>query len=205
MSIPEIIVKDRDITGKEESGRIRRAGRIPCVVYGLEAPPRNVTIEPKLVTKIVKSEKGLNTVMNLKLEDSDVTRHVMIKDVTRHPLTDRLLHVDFLRVDMNKPVTTIIPVRCKGQPEGVKLGGILTIVRHEVEVTCLPKDLPGSIDVDVSGLAMDDAVRVSNLPEIEGVTINLDAKRTIAVVHAPDKEAADEDEDEEIEVETVEE
>ena len=202
MSIPEIIVKDRETTGKEESGRIRRAGRIPCVVYGLDAPPRTVTIEPKLVTKIVKSEKGLNTVMNLKLEDSDVTRHVMIKDVTRHPLTDRLLHVDFLRVDMNQPVTVVIPIRCLGQPAGVKLGGVLTIVRHEVEVTCLPKDLPGTIEVDVSGLAMDEAVRVSDLPKIDGVTVNLEAKRTIAVVHAPDQEAAEDDDDE---IEAVEE
>jgi len=194
MSIPDIIVRDRELTGKGPAGRLRRSGRIPCVVYGLEIAPRAVSIDPKYVNKIFHSEKGLNTVMNLRLEDSETTRHVMIKAVDRHPLTDRLTHVDFLRVDMNKPVTVVIPVNCTGHPEGVKLGGVLTIVRHEVEVTCLPKDLPGSFNVDVSGLGMDDALRVRDLPVIDGVTINLEPRRTIAVVHAPDKEASEEEE-----------
>lgn len=195
MSIPEIIVRDRVLTGKEEAGRLRRSGRIPCVVYGLDADPKAVSVDPKNVNKIFHSEKGLNTVMNLRLEDSESTRHVMIKSVDRHPLTDRLIHVDFLRVDMDKPVTVVIPVSFTGQPAGVKLGGVLTIVRHEVEVTCLPKDLPGSYKLDVSDLGMDEAIRVGDLPQLDGVTLNLEARRTIAVVHAPDKEASDEEED----------
>lgn len=195
MSIPEIIVRDREGTGKGHAGRIRREGRIPCVVYGLNDPPKSVSIDPKFVNKIFSSDKGLNTVMNLKLEEGDSTRHVMIKSVSRHPLTDRLIHVDFLRVDMDQPVTVVIPVKCVGQPEGVKLGGVLTIVRHEVEVTCLPKDLPGSFSVDVSALGIDEAVRVRHISKVEGVTINLEPKRTIAVVHAPDKEATDDDDD----------
>ena len=204
MSIPEIVVKERELTGKEAAGRIRREGRIPCVVYGLDSPPKSVSVDPKFVNKIFHSEKGLNTVMNLRLETSDNTRHVMIKSVARHPLTDRLIHVDFLRVDMDKPVTVVIPIKCHGQPEGVKLGGILTIVRHEVEVTCLPKDLPGTIMLDVSSLGMDQALRVSDLPAMEGVNVNLESKRTIAVVHAPDKEASEEEE-EELEEEELEE
>lgn len=195
MSIPEIVVNSREFTGKEAAGRIRRQGLIPCVVYGLDADPASVTVDPKFVNKIFHSEKGLNTVMNLKLEGSDNTRHVMIKAVSRHPLTDRLMHVDFLRIDMDKPVTVVIPLKFTGQPEGVKLGGILTIVRHEVEVTCLPKDLPGTILLNVDGLGMDEAVRIGDLPELDGVKYTLGPKRTVAVVHAPDKEASDEEDE----------
>ena len=189
MSIPEIVVKPRELTGKGPAGRMRRAGIIPSVVYGLNDEPKKVTVEPKAINRIIHSEKGMNTVMNLRLEDTEATRHVMIKSVDRHPVTDRLIHVDFIRIDMDKEIAAVIPVTLVGSPEGVKLGGVLTMVRHEVEITCLPKNLPGEIRVDVTGLGLDDALRISDLPQLEGVVYTLEANRVVAVVHEPDKEA----------------
>ncbi|CAM2008558.1 50S ribosomal protein L25 [Acanthopleuribacter pedis] len=197
-NIPEIVVFPRELTGKGAAGRLRKEGMIPSVVYGLDVAPSSISVEPKTIGKILHSEKGLNAVVNLRLDNSDQTRHVMIKDLDRHPVTGRLTHVDFIRVDMDKEVDASIELEISGLPKGVKEGGVLTVVRHDVEVRCLPKFLPGVLKVDVSSLGIDDAKRVSDLPELEGVTYKLDAKRVIAVVHLPsNKNVVDEPEEEE--------
>ena len=150
MSIQDVVVNRREVLGKEETGRLRKAGQLPCVVYGMGGESVPVSVEPKVISTIIRSEKGLNTVLHLRLAGTEQTRHVMIKSLDRHPVTDRLTHVDFMRIDMEKPVTAIIPLKFTGAPEGVKLGGTLTLVRHEVEIECVPKYLLGSITVDVS-------------------------------------------------------
>ncbi|MCB1044808.1 MAG: 50S ribosomal protein L25 [Acidobacteria bacterium] len=200
MAVQEVVVKPRTTTGKEESGRIRRQGLIPAVVYGLNGDPVSVCVEPKIMNKVIRSEQGMNTVLKLKMEGSDQERHVMIKEVDRHPVTNRLWHIDFLRIDMDKMVTAIVPIEYDGTPAGVKLGGILTIVRHEIEIECLAKDLPGRIHLDVSGMGLDEALRVSNLPAIKGVTYQLAERRTLAVVHAPEAEAKETEEEDEEEI-----
>jgi len=195
MSIQDVVVKRRELLGKEETKRLRKTGLIPAVVYGMGGESVSVSLEPKSINRIIKSEKGLNTVLNLSLEGTDQTRHVMVKDLTRHPVTDRLTHIDFMRIDMQQEVDAVIPVNLTGTPEGVKLGGILTIVRHEVEITCLPKHLVGQITMDVTHLGLDEALRVGDLPAFEGVTYKLGPNRTVAVVHA-EKKAVIDDEDE---------
>lgn len=195
MSIQDVVVYPRTGTGKEATGRLRREGLTPAVVYGLKEDPVAVATYPKAVSKVLRSEKGSNTVLNLSLDGTDETRHVMIKTVDRDPLTDRLTHIDFIRIDMEKPVRTVIPVEVTGVPKGVKLGGVLTHARHEVEVDCLPQHIPGVIRADVSDLGLDDALRVSDLPEIDGVTYQLGPKRVICVVHLPDREVDVDNED----------
>lgn len=201
MSIQDLTVLPREICGKEETGRLRRQGFTPCVVYGLGGESIPVSVEPKAVNKILRSEKGLNTVLNLRMKDTDQTRYVMIKSVDRHPINDRLLHIDFLRVDMDKPITVTIPVHVTGTPAGVKLGGILTIVRHEIEVTAKPADVPASIEIDGTNIGLDEPVRIGDLPKSEGVEFALGPKRMVAVIHAPDSSSSidDEDDDEEAE------
>ncbi len=195
MAIEEVVVKPRLITGKEESGRIRKQGMIPAVVYGLKGESISVVVAPKTMNQIIKSDLGMNTVLLLKMEGTDQERHVMIRDITRHPVTSRLSHVDFLRIDLSKKVTATVQIELDGSPIGVKLGGLLTMVRHEIEVECLASDLPGRIHMDVSNLGIDEALRVSDLPSIPGVEYKLEAQRTIAVVHAPDAEAVEEEEE----------
>ena len=199
MSIQEVVVQPRTLLGKEESKRMRKRGLIPSVVYGYGVEPKNIAVEPKVINKIIHSEKGLNAVLNLRLVDTDQTRHVMIKHIDRHPVTDRLLHVDFLRIDMNRIIHATIELAFEGVPAGVKLGGILTTVHHQVDVECLPKDLPSMIRVDVTGLGMDEGIRVKDLPQYEGVTYKLDPEQTLAVVHPPQKEQVEEEEEEAVE------
>jgi large subunit ribosomal protein L25 len=202
MSIQEVVVTPRTGLGKGETKRLRKEGMIPSVVYGLGGDSVSVSVEPKTITKIIRSEKGLNSVLHLRLKNTEETRHVMIKDIDRHPVTDRLTHVDFLRINMDQTVSAVIPLRFEGQPEGVKLGGILTTVRHEVEIECLPNNLIGTIVVDVTHLGMDDALRVKDLPKFEGVTYQLGLQRTLAVVHAEKAVVVEEEEDEDVVDET---
>lgn len=197
-TIPEIVVSPREKNGTGEARRLRREeGMIPSVVYGLDAEPRSIAVAPKLINKILHSEKGLNTVVNLRLKDSEKTGYVMIKAMDRHPITDRLLHVDFLRVDMERPVHAVIPVEVSGEAPGVKMGGVLNIVRHELQITCLPKHLPGAFKIDVSGLGLDEAIRIKDLPQLEGVSYDLGPNRVVVVVHHEHTAVVDEDEAEE--------
>jgi large subunit ribosomal protein L25 len=123
----------------------------------------------------------------------------MIKDLARHPVTDRLIHVDFLRVDMAEVIETTVPLNFVGTAKGVKLGGALQIVRYEIPVSCLPKDLPGQIDLSVDDLDMDDSLRVEDVVFPEGVKPLMDPQRVLAVIHAQEAEEEEEVE-EEIEV-----
>jgi len=198
MSIQEVVVTRREGRGKGPAGRLRRSGYIPSVVYGGQGESFAVAVEPKTVIKVIKSEKGLNSVLSLRLADTEQTRHVMIKSLSRHPVTDRLMHVDFIRIDMDAKISAAIPLEFVGLAEGVKLGGVLTIVRHEVNIECLPKHLLGKIEVDVTGLGMDGTLRVKDLPVFDGVTYTVGPNRMIAVVHAAasaDVSVSDEDDD----------
>lgn len=196
MSIQDVVVNRREKLGKGESNRLRKSGLIPSVVYGLGGESTPVSVEPKAITRIIKSERGLNTILNLNLSGTDQTRHVIIKDLTRHPVTDRLTHVDFIRIDMEKPVTVTIPLHFEGTPEGVKFGGVLTIVRHEIEIDALPGKLLGRIDVNVAHLGLDEAIRIGDLPKFDRVSYKLGANRTVAVVHAEKEPAVVDDEEE---------
>jgi large subunit ribosomal protein L25 len=197
MSIQEVVVTNRESRGKGNAGRLRRSGYIPSVVYGGAGESVAVAVQPKTVMKVIKSERGLNSVLNLRLADTDKTRHVMIKSISRHPVTDRLMHVDFIRIDMDTMISAVIPLEFVGVAEGVKLGGVLTIVRHEVDIECLPKHLLGKIEIDVTGLQMDETIRVKDLPAFEGVTYTVGANRMIAVLHAAAaaEEVTDDDDD----------
>jgi len=183
--IQEVVVRPREGRGKGDTGRLRRSGLIPSVVYGLGVAPTALTVEPKQVSKVIHSELGINAVLNLRLEGTDETRHVMIKSVDVHPVTDRLTHVDFLRLDMDQEIHTSVEIELVGLSEGVKLGGVLSLVRHELEISCLPKNLIGAIQVDVTEMKLNDTLRVGDLPAFEGVTYKLGASRVVAVLSAP--------------------
>lgn len=197
MSIPELVVEKREKRGKGEAGRLRKSGKIPAVVYGLNRDPFSVSVDPKKISEILHSEKGLNTVVDMRLTGSEDSRYVMVKDLSRHPVSSRIIHVDFVRIDMDQEIVSVVPVETKGTPVGVKLGGVMTLVRHEIEIRCKPKDLQGTLTIDVSGLELEDAIRVKDLPVIEGVEYLLGPSRVIAVVHAANKEVAEDEEDDE--------
>jgi large subunit ribosomal protein L25 len=175
--------------GKNEARRVRAAGQIPAVVYGAKKDSVAVTVNPKHITRILHSDSGHNTIFDLQINGSK--EKVMIVDWQYEPMKDRLLHIDLKRIDMSKPIRVSVPVSLIGVPEGVKTqGGILDQVVREVEIECLPADIPSHIDVNVERLMFGDVLRVSDLPH-EGKLKFLTAEdQTIAHVTAVKEEVA---------------
>jgi len=157
--------------GKNAMRRLRAAGRIPAVLYGgpVEESGRrdatSIAVDPKALMKILHSDSGANTLITLTVGGSGATK-VMLKECQLDPITHRLLHVDFYRVAMDKVVRVTVPLMIKGEAPGVKQqGGILDFVHREIEIECLPADIPEHVDVDVSELMLGQSVRLRDLDQ----------------------------------------
>ena len=154
----------RDTFGKNEARRTRRGGQVPAVVYGgdgKEATP--IQVPPKALLKILHSESGQNTLIALKLPGAGDTR-VLVRDFQIDPVTHQVLHADFYRVAMDRLIQVTIPVIVRGEPKGVKQqSGILEFIRREIEIECLPGDIPENVDVDVSELMLNQGIRVRDV------------------------------------------
>jgi len=155
----------RETRGKNAARRVRAEGRIPAVVYGDKAGAAVIAVDPKTLLRILHSESGVNTLISLKFEGEGDTR-VLVRDYQVDPVTQKPLHVDFYRIAMDKKLRVTVPVQLKGEPKGVKAqGGILDFVSRDIEVECLPADIPEHIDIDVSELLLNQGIRVRDLPE----------------------------------------
>ena len=154
----------RETFGKNEARRTRREGKVPGVLYGGDgAKATPISVEPKALLKILHSESGANTLISLKLSGAADTK-VLVKEYQLDPVTHKVLHADFYRVAMDKLIQVTIPVVVKGEPKGVKQqGGILEFIRREIEVECLPADIPENVEVDVSELMLHQGIRVRDL------------------------------------------
>jgi large subunit ribosomal protein L25 len=153
----------REGTGKNEARRLRASGRIPAVVYGAEKGKAvEIAVDPRALLRILHSESGVNTLIGLAL-DGGHTR-VLVKEYQLDPIDHKLLHADFYQVAMDKALTVTVPIVLKGEAKGVKQqGGIVDFVHREIEIECLPGDIPENITVDVSELMMNQGLRVREL------------------------------------------
>jgi large subunit ribosomal protein L25 len=157
----------RDSFGKNEARRTRRDGKVPAVVYGATGDAGHtavaIAVEPKALLRILHSESGANTLISLKLAGAADTK-VLVKEFQLDPLTHQVLHADFYRVAMDRVIQVTIPVIVKGEPKGVKQqGGVLELIRREIEIECLPGDIPENVEVDVSELMLNQGVRVRDI------------------------------------------
>lgn len=183
MSDETIVVSLRSEKGKSGARALRKEGFIPAVVYGLNEPPAALTIQAKIVARILASETGMNSVVYMQREGTDIKRHVILKEVQRDPVTRRLVHVDFMRVDPNHKVKVHVPIKLQGVPVGVKaMGGLLDFVHRSVVVECLPSLIPTHIDVDVSALDIGDTIRLDQLNLPTTLRIIGDAHDVVAAV-----------------------
>jgi len=148
---------------KNAARRVRAKGKIPAVVYGAAEPAVAVEVDPKQIQKILHSESGHNSIFDLALPSA--TAKVMIVDWQYEPIKGKLIHIDFKRIALDKPIRVEVPIQLVGVPVGVKTqGGILDQMLREVEIECLPTDIPSNISLDVTELAFGMVLRVSNLP-----------------------------------------
>jgi large subunit ribosomal protein L25 len=161
----------REGRGKNEANRLRASGQIPAVVYGSKKEgklPEGVAlaVDPKAVLRILHSESGANTLINLRVDGSEA--RVMVKEYQLDPVTHQLLHADFYQLAMDKAITVTVPIVLKGEARGVKLqGGIVDFVTRDIEVQCLPTDIPENIPVDISELMLNQSIRVKDVAENE--------------------------------------
>lgn len=197
MSEQVITVHRREQTGVNASRRVRSVGSIPAVVYGAGRDSVSISVDRKTVLELLRKEGSDNAVFLLKLEDTGKERHAMIRDMQVNPTTREIVHIDFLRLVMDQPVRVTVQVELVGTPLGVKQeDGVLDFVTRELEVECLPGDIPQKIEADVSGLHIGQHLEASQLDLPAKVTLLDDATRVIASVTAPRRveEVAEEDE-----------
>jgi large subunit ribosomal protein L25 len=153
----------RATRGKNEARRLRASGRIPAVVYGGAGETTAVAVDPRALSRILHSESGVNTLINLEIDGGAPSR-VIVKEYQLDPVKGGLLHADFYRLAMDRPIRVTVPVEVRGEARGVKQqGGVLDLPHREVEIECLPAEIPESIVVDVSELLIGQAIRLKDL------------------------------------------
>jgi len=173
--------QSRSAGNKNEARRVRRGGKIPGVVYGAGQDSLPVAVDPRQVTRILNSETGHNTIFDLTLDGSKTK--AMIVDWQYEPIKGKLLHIDVKRIAMDKKLAVMVPVELVGEPAGVKTqGGILEQMLREVEIECLPGDIPSHIDVDVSELVFGKVLRVADLPHSDKFKFLTDENQPVAHV-----------------------
>src|ERR1700735_865811 len=175
---------------KNAARRVRVAGKVPGVIYGAKEPSIAVELDPKQITRILHSDSGHNTIFDLEINGSTAKTKAMIVDWQYEPIKGKLMHIDLKRIAMDKAMRVKVPILLEGIPVGVKMqGGILDQVLREVEIECLPGDIPSHIDLNVSGLGLNSSIRVADLPhgKLKFIT---DESATVAPVVAIQEEVA---------------
>jgi len=182
-----INAEKRDSGGKNVARRIRREGNLPAILYGSEAENIPLVLDKKDIFGILKSESGENTIFQVVVDKE--TPEVMIKDYQQDVTTDELLHVDLIRISMDKEIRVTVPIVLTGDAVGVKTeGGFVEFITRDVEVECLPSAIPESITVDISELHLNQSIKIEELPPIEGVKVMSDPQYVIVAVEAPSVE-----------------
>jgi len=189
----------RERAGKGASRALRRSGRVPCVIYGNNEAPATIHVEEKALMKALMTGHFMNSVVMIQAGAGAV--RTLPKDVAFHPVSDRPLHVDFLRISEHATVTVAVPVLFENEEAspGIKRGGVLNIVRHELELVCDAASIPDQIVIDLTGREVGDSIHISDVVLPDGVTSAIDDRDfTIATVVAPSAlKSSEDDEDEE--------
>jgi large subunit ribosomal protein L25 len=179
-------VEPRRNLGKNHSRRMRREGRVPANVYGMELKPFAVSVDPRRIEDVLRLESGRNTILTLAMSGAGQSREVMLREMQRDPVSEKLVHIDFVRVDPTKALHVAVPVRLLGTATGVKNeAGVLDFVHRQVEVSCLPVAIPEHLDVDISELHIGQHVSVKDLAAVANVEFLDDPETILAVVSAP--------------------
>ncbi|MDH3891149.1 MAG: 50S ribosomal protein L25 [candidate division Zixibacteria bacterium] len=173
----------RESLGKGPARQSRMAGNIPAVVYGPEVEPIPVAVEERSFRATMKATGSLSSIINLDVDGK--TNKVVLREIQRDPITSRILHMDFHAISMTKPLNISIPIQFEGSPRGVKTdGGIMQITMRDLDISCLPSDIPDKLVVDVEDLGIGDSIHVRDV-DLDKVQILSPEQRTIVVIAAP--------------------
>jgi large subunit ribosomal protein L25 len=200
MEDKKLIATKRDLEGSSNARRIRLEGKLPGVIYGDEKAPVSIVMNTHEFEQILHHHNSESVLISIELEgEGDMS--VLVKEVQHHPVNSTLLHVDFLRVSANKPIQVDVPVELIGEAKGVKAGGILDQVMHEIGIECLPGELVEVIEVDVSALEIGENLHVADLKLDPKFKLLIDGDAIVCAVAEPNvEEEADEEGSDEPEV-----
>lgn len=192
MAQSQLSVAPRAGTGKGSARALRRAGLVPGVVYGKGLAACTVAVDPKALKQAIATEAGWNTLITLQGDGPFDGKVVILKDLQVHPLRRDMTHIDFQAVDLNQKVHVMVPVHVIGKSLGEKAGGQLHIIRHELEVVCLPTDIPTSINIEVAALNIGDVVHIEDVALPAGTEVPHEVNFTVITVtgHKAEEEAA---------------
>ena len=199
MELIELNAKKRDVKGKGAARKLRKSLQIPAIVYGVGTEPAKISLETAEFDRIIRENGTTGLFLNLKI-DSGEKKAVMLKELQMDPMGLQYFHVDLYQVDMDEKVSVSIPVDTTGTSEGVKEGGLLQIIRRELQILCKPADTPDSIVLDISGMNIGDAIHVEDIDLGDAIEIPHDVNFTVITIVPPtteEDEAETEEEDEE--------
>ncbi|MFP3915189.1 MAG: 50S ribosomal protein L25 [Actinomycetota bacterium] len=174
------------VPGSRHSRRLRREGQVPAVVYGRELEePLHIAVDARDLYGVLHTDAGLNALITLHVDDGDEIL-TMARVVERHPFRSEYRHVDFQKIALTETITTEVPIHFEGEPIGVREGdGVFSPARTSVEIEALVTQIPGHVEVDISGLEVGDALRIADMPEVEGVTYLEDPEYVVVSVTYP--------------------
>ncbi len=181
-----LAVTSREGVGKNVARSLRREGRIPAALYGPEREPKSVSVAAVDVLRLLRDGAGSNVLISLDIDGKGAGESKsLIRQMQRDPVRGDILHLDFHQISMTRPINLTIPVRLNGTPDGVKNeGGVLQHIIREIEISCLPTNIPDSLELDVSELGIQDSIHVSDVT-VENATVLADPDRTIVIVSPP--------------------
>mgnify|MGYP002725733435 CR=1 FL=1 len=199
MELIELSAKTREISGKNAARKVRRNNEIPAIVYGAKKDPVMLTIDTAEFVKIIRLHGSMGLFFSLNIDgDSKRKKSVMLKDMQMDTFSLNYLHLDLHEIDMDATVTISVPVETVGESAGVKEGGLLQIIRRELDVICKPTDAPESIQIDINDLDVGDAVHVEDIDLGENIEIPHEVNFTIITIVAPTVEEEEVEEEDEL-------
>jgi large subunit ribosomal protein L25 len=180
-------VKERESRGSADARRLRANGVVPGVLYGGGKRPHPFTVEERELRKVLTGEHGLHAILDILFEGQKTPHHAVLKEYQLDPVRTRLLHIDLHEVRLDQPIQAQVAVALVGESQGVKEGGVLTLVLRDVNVEALPMEMPDGLELDISGMAIGDSLRVSDLRIPEGATVLDDPEAVVTTVTPPTK------------------
>ncbi len=178
-------VKERERRGSADARRLRGEGFIPGVLYGSGKQPHAISIPERELRRVLTGQGGLHAILDVVVEGKNTTHASILKDYQQDPIRGHISHVDLQEVRLDQPIQATVTIQLVGEPAGAKEGGVLSQVQREIRVEALPMEVPEHIDLDVSGMAIGDSLRLADLPAREGVTYLDDPETVLASVGLP--------------------
>jgi large subunit ribosomal protein L25 len=178
-------VKERERRGSADARRLRREGFIPGVLYGSGKQPHAISIPERELRRVLTGQGGLHAILDVVVEGKNTTHASILKDYQQDPIRGHISHVDLQEVRLDQPIQATVTIQLVGEPAGAKEGGVLSQVQREIRVEALPMEVPEHLDLDVSGMAIGESLRLADLPPREGVTYLDDPETVLASVGLP--------------------